>query len=106
MQAQNQHFDFLIEPSFQTANILIVLAFKNTTNRITNTKYNEPNAKTTVVVIEPNAKTNVVLIEINFFDQPVKNEERTYINIPKITNGQWDDCTAGCQLDYPYFKQD
>lgn len=49
-------------------------------------------------------KQNVVLIEINLFDQPVKNEERTYINIPKITNGQWDDCTAGCQLDYPYFK--
>lgn len=49
-------------------------------------------------------KQNVVLIEINLFDQPVKNEERRYINIPKITNGQWDDCTAGCQLDYPYFK--
>ena len=41
----------------------------------------------------------------NFFDQLVKNDKVTYENIRKIAN--WplgDDYTAGCLLDYIYFK--
>ena len=41
----------------------------------------------------------------NFFDQPVKNDIRTYDNIRKITSGQGDDCATGCLLDYNYFKK-
>ena len=37
----------------------------------------------------------------NFFDQPVKNEIRTYDNIGKIATGQGDDYTTGCLHDYP-----
>ena len=37
----------------------------------------------------------------NFFDQPVKV---TYENIKKIATGKRDDCTTGCLLDYPCFK--
>ena len=41
----------------------------------------------------------------NFFDQPVKNNLRTYPkNIRKIATGQGDDYTTGCLLDYNYFK--
>ena len=40
-----------------------------------------------------------------FFDQLVKNDLRTYDNIRKITAGQGNDYTAGCWLDYPYFKK-
>ena len=40
----------------------------------------------------------------NFFDQPIKNNKITYENIRKIATGQGDDCTTGCLLDYPYFK--
>ena len=40
----------------------------------------------------------------NFFDQPIKNGLKTYGNIRKIAMGQGDDCTTGCFLDYPYFK--
>ena len=40
----------------------------------------------------------------NFFDQSVKNNKVTYENIRKIATGQGDDCTTGCLLDYPYFK--
>ena len=40
----------------------------------------------------------------SFFDQPVKNDKITYENIRKITTGQGDD-TAGCLLDYIYFKK-
>ena len=41
----------------------------------------------------------------NFFDQPVKNDLRTYGNIQKITIGQEDDDTTGCLLDHIYFKE-
>ena len=40
-----------------------------------------------------------------FFDQPVKSYIKTYENIRKITNSQRDDYTAGCLLDYNYFKK-
>ena len=39
-----------------------------------------------------------------FFDQPVKNDLRTYDNTWKIVTGQGDDYTNGCLLDYIYFK--
>ena len=41
----------------------------------------------------------------NIFDQPVKNNLRTYNNIRKITIDQGVDYTTGCLLDYPYFKK-
>ena len=41
----------------------------------------------------------------NFFDQPVKNDLRTYDNIRKIATGQGDDYIIGCLLDYPYFEK-
>ena len=40
----------------------------------------------------------------NVFDQPVKNDIRTYDNIQKIATGKGDDYTTGCLLDYVYFK--
>ena len=39
-----------------------------------------------------------------FFDQPI-DDFKTYENIRKIAAGQEDDYTAGCFLDYPYFKE-
>ena len=44
------------------------------------------------------------LMEKNVFDQPVKNNLRTYENIRKIATGQGDDYTTGCLLDYSHFK--
>ena len=41
----------------------------------------------------------------NVFDQPVKNELRTYDRIWKSANGQVDDYTTGCLLYYLYFKE-
>ena len=40
-----------------------------------------------------------------FFDQPVKNDMKTYDNVDKTTIGQEDGYTTGCLLDYPYFKE-
>ena len=42
-------------------------------------------------------------MEKNFFDQPIKNDIKTYDNIPKILTSQGDDYTTGCILDYNYF---
>ena len=43
--------------------------------------------------------------EQNFFDQPVKNNLRTYDNVGKITISQRDDYTTGCLQHYPYCKE-
>ena len=40
-----------------------------------------------------------------FYDQPEKNDFRTYDNIRKLATGQGDDYTTGCLLDYPHFKE-
>ena len=40
-----------------------------------------------------------------FFDQPIKSYIKTYENIRKTTKRQRDDYTAGCLLDYNYFKK-
>ena len=41
----------------------------------------------------------------SFFDQPVKNDMRTYDNIQKISPDQGDYFTTGCLLDYKYFRK-
>ena len=43
--------------------------------------------------------------ERNFFDQPIINDIKSYGNIRKIAAGQGGDYTAGCLMDYPYFKK-
>ena len=40
----------------------------------------------------------------HFFNQALKNDLRTYGNIPTIATGQGDDYITGWLLDYPYFK--
>ena len=48
---------------------------------------------------------NIMIDGQNSFDQPVKNDLRTYDNVVNILIGQRDDYTTGCLLDYPYFKE-
>ena len=38
------------------------------------------------------------------FDQPIKNDLKTYDNIRKIATNQDDDYATECLLDCPYFK--
>ena len=40
----------------------------------------------------------------NFFDQPIKNDLKTYDNIRKIATGQDHDYTRGCLWDFPISK--
>ena len=46
---------------------------------------------------------NVMINGRNFFDQPIKNDFKTYNNITEI--GQGDEYTTWFLLDYPYFKK-
>ena len=95
--ARNQNLNYLVEPSFQGVNILFVLAFENDEQRKSNKRYYVPNVEI--------KDYNVIIDGKNCFDQPVKNGKVTYENIRKTTNGQGDDYTTGCLLDYTYFKK-
>ena len=41
----------------------------------------------------------------NIFNQPAKNNFRTYDNIQKISTGQGDDYMASCLLGYNHFNR-
>ena len=48
---------------------------------------------------------NVMIDGRNSFDQLVKNNLRTYVNIGKTITNQVDNYRTGCLLDYPYFNK-
>ena len=77
-------------------NRLVVLAFENDDQKISNKRYYIPDVEL--------KDYNVMIDGKNFFDQPIKNDKVTYENIRKIATGQGDDYTTGCLLDYSYFK--
>ena len=47
-----------------------------------------------------------MLSSLNLFDQPVKNDIRTYQKTGNTTNGNGDDFKFVCFIDYTYFKED
>ena len=72
-KAQNQYLDYLINPSSQGINRLFVLSFKGNANRKRYTGY---------FLLKVEIKDNDVMIDgRNFFDQPLKNDLRTYKSI-------------------------
>ena len=93
--AQNPNLNHLVEPRFQGANRLFVLAFENDDDRTNDDEYYLP----TVEIKD----YNIVINGENFFDQPIQNNKVTYDNIRKNATGQGDDYTTGCLLDYSYF---
>ena len=95
-QTQNQYLDYLIDPSFQGANRLFVLAFENNAHRTRHTGYFLPTVEL--------KDYNVMIDGKNLFDQPVKTMSRRYNDLRKLTTGSGDDYTTGCLLDFKYFK--
>ena len=47
---------------------------------------------------------NVLIDGRNFYDQPSDDLLKQYDEVKKVSTGQEDDYTAGCVLDYAYFK--
>ena len=94
--AQTPNLNHLVGPSFQGVKKLFVLTFEDDAQRPSNKRYYLPNVEM--------KDYNVMIDGKNVFDQPVKNNRITYKNTRKITTGKGDDYTAGCLLDYIYFK--
>ena len=94
---QNRYFDFLISSSFQVINRLFVLWFENEKDLESYKKY----YLSTVEIKD----YNIAIDGINFFDQIVKNNLRTYDNIWKIATGRGDDYTTRCLLGYLFFEK-
>ena len=96
-QVQNRYLDYLIYPSFHGANRLFVIPFENKTNREVHTDNYLPKREI--------KDYNATIDGINFFDQPIKNDQITLDNIWKTATDQGDDYTTGCLLDCPYFTK-
>ena len=73
IQERNRYLDFLIDPTFQGVNILFVLSFQNTNGRTSYKRYYLPQVEI--------KNYNVFIDGRSFFEQPVKNNLRTYDNI-------------------------
>ena len=95
-ETPNQYLDYLIDPSFQRSNRLLVLSFENEEQRKRYKRYY-------LLTVEIKY-FNVIIDGKNFFDQPVRHKLMIFDNIRIIATGQGDYYTAGCLLDYNYFK--
>ena len=94
--AQNRYLNYLINPSFQGVNRLFILSFENENDRTSHSTYYLPKVEI--------KDYNVMIDGRNFFNQPINSMSKAYENIRKIATGKGDDYTAGCLLDYSYFK--
>ena len=52
-----------------------------------------------------NKRLNIIIGGRHFFDQPIRNDIKTYKNIRKIATDQGDDYGSRSLLDYSYFKE-
>ena len=94
--ARNRYLNHLINPSFGGVNRLFISSFENEDDRTSHATYYLQKVEI--------KDCNVMIDERNFFDQPINSMAKTYKNIRKIPTGQGFDYTAGCLLDYSYFK--
>ena len=88
IQKQNQFLNYLSDPGFQGVNRLFALSFENDAHPESHKRY-------FLVTVEIK-NYNVTIEGKIFFDQPVKNDIRTYENIGKIATCEGDDYTIGC----------
>ena len=92
----------LLSASFRDFKRFFVLAYTIAVNAANNeagikrNKYFLPRGK-----IE---NYEVLIDERNFYDQPTNDLTKQYDEVSKVSTGQGDDYTAGCLLDYAYFK--
>ena len=94
--AKNPNLNYLIDPNFQGVNRLFVLVFEKDEQRKVHSGYYLRNVEI--------KNYNVMINGENSFDKPIKDNKVTYENIRKVATGKGDNYTAGCLLDYPYFR--
>ena len=71
--AQNPNLNHLVEPSFQLVNRHFVLAFEDDAKRTSNKRLYLPNVEI--------KDYNFIIDGKNFFDQPIRNNKKTYESI-------------------------
>ena len=94
-QAETNHLNHLINPTFTKVNRLFVLSFENEEDRTSFSKYYVPKVEI--------KDFNVLIDGKSFFDVPVKNKEEAYEKIMSISKNN--DYTTGNLLDYEYFSK-
>ena len=97
----NNFTRFPLDSSLQGVRNLFVLGFSNANdaNKVEKSSHRKhflPRVNIT--------NYNVLIDGRSFYDQPVNDLVKQYIEIRKIATRQGDDYTAGCLLDYQYFK--
>ena len=93
----------MLDSSYQGVKRLFVLAYDNKEND--NCQLSIDSYKKYFL---PRVKIENYNIEIdgrNFYDQPINDSIKQYDEVRKISTGQGDDYTAGCLLDYSYFRK-
>ena len=88
VKAINSYLDYWIDPSFQGENNFLFYCLKILKIEQSHKKYYLPSRKI--------KDYNLMNDEQNICDQPIKNDLRTYDNIPKSAIGQGNDNAAGC----------
>ena len=94
-QTKINNLNYLIDPTFNKVNRLLVLSFENEEDRTSFSKYYTPKVEI--------KEFNVLIHGKSFFDVPVKNKEEAYEKIIDISKNN--DYTAGNLLDYEYFSK-
>ena len=88
IQVQNRYLDYMFDPSFQGLYRFFIFSFDHYVNRKWYTKY---------YLLRLEIKDYHFVIDgQSLFDQSLKNNLRTYVNIWKFPTGQGDNCTTGC----------
>ena len=96
IQVQNQCLDYLIDSSFQGVNRLFILLFEN---NLQWTSYKQDFLPTAEI------KDYDVMNDRKYvFDQPAKNDGKTYGIVRKVLTCQGDDYATGCLMHYVYLK--
>ena len=98
---ENDYIRELLDASYQWIKRLFVLAYRDCggANRVTansHSRYFLPKVKIKNYSIEIDGR--------NFYDQPINDLIKQYDEVRKVSRGQGDDYTAGCLLDFAYFK--
>ena len=97
MQAQNHYLDYGIDPNFQGINRLFLSSLEDSTIRTVHTEYLLPKLG--------KKDYKIVVSGLNFFNQPVQNDMRSFEKVKKSVMSRGDNYKTGCLLDYPFFKE-
>ena len=94
-QTKTNNVNYLIDPTFNKVNRLLILWFENEEDRTSFSKYYTPNVQI--------KDFNVLVDGKSFFDVPVKTKEEAYERIIEISKNN--DYTTGNLLDYEHFSK-